>query len=218
MAYRRGAVFVRDAREHSRPLDRNQKAKILYLAEALERASKAAGRRNGHLGYIGLQVLKALLLTFHNRESGLCNPGYSALQKVTGLCRQSIAQALKRLEACGIITVVRRLVRMQLVHDCPEWGMRRAVTVTRQDTNLYCIQEPTGAPRPQVPCARSFRSRGLLAQIAAGVVLQAESTRKAETHKPDQSVEFTYCRQTFDWRERARLDMKKRAMRLRGEV
>lgn len=30
---RHGAVFVRDLREHSTPLDRNQKSRILYLAE-----------------------------------------------------------------------------------------------------------------------------------------------------------------------------------------
>jgi hypothetical protein len=163
-------------------------------------------------------VLKALLLTFHNRESGLCNPGYGALQRITGLCRQSIATALRRLEACGIITVVRRLVRLQVAHDCPQLGAGRVVTVTRQDTNLYRIQAPVSAPRPLAAIARPFPRRGMLAQLAAGVVRRVESTLKAETHKPPQSIKFTYCRPAFDWRERARRDVAQRALRVRGGV
>lgn len=215
MAYRRGAVFVRDAREHSRPLDRNQKAKILFLAERLERSTKAAGRRNGCLGYIGLQVLKALLLTFHNGQTGLCSPGYGALQKVTGLCRQSIATALKRLEACGVIAIVRRLVRLAVAYDCPNMGCRVSAVVTRQDTNLYRVQEPTGAGEVAAPIHRPFRGRGLLATIAAGVTQRAESTAKGVTIKSVQS-EGNYYRPSFDWRGRARQDMQNRALRVRG--
>lgn len=217
MAYRRGAVFVRDARELSRPLDRNQKAKILYLAERLERATKAAGRRNGCLGYIGLQVLKALLLTFHNGKTGLCSPGYGALQKATGLCRQSIAAALKRLEACGVIQIVRRLVRLAVAYDCPNMGCRVSAVMTRQDTNLYRIQEPTGAGKPIEPIRKAFPRRGLLASIAAGVVMRAESTAKGGTI-PNIQIGSSYCRPVYDWRSRARDDLKKRAIKVRGGV
>ena len=78
MAYRHGAVFVRDLREHSTPLDRNTKSKILYLAEALERRTKRKGQRIGCLGHVGLAVLRAMLQAFHNRDTGLCFPGYGA--------------------------------------------------------------------------------------------------------------------------------------------
>jgi hypothetical protein len=40
-SYRHTASFVQDWRPHSRPLDRNERAKILFLAEALERRSKS---------------------------------------------------------------------------------------------------------------------------------------------------------------------------------
>lgn len=215
MAYRRGAVFVRDAREHSRPLDRNQKAKILYLAERLERSTKAAGRRNGCLGYVGLAVLKALLLTFHNSQTGMCSPGYGALQKATGLCRQSIATALKRLEACGVIQVVRRLVRLAVAYDCPNMGGRVSAVVTRQDTNLYRLQEPTGRVGALDTVRKPFPGRGMLAALAAGVLRQAESTAKGVTIKSVQP-EGNYYRPSVDWRGRARQDMQKRALRVRG--
>jgi hypothetical protein len=146
--YRRGARFVMDARHHSRPLDRNERARILFLAEQLERRTKPAGGRNGVLGYVGLAVLKALLLRFHRARDGICTPSYTVLQAATGLCRQSIANALKRLEAAGILHIMRRLVREVI----------DGVTVCRQGSNLYSVHEPaehadrlpvrTPAPRP----------------------------------------------------------------------
>ena len=60
---------------------------------------------------LGLRVLRALLLRFHRGSDGLCCPSYTVLMAATGLCRQSIANALKRLEAAGILRITRRLVR-----------------------------------------------------------------------------------------------------------
>jgi hypothetical protein len=59
MAFRHTAAFVSDWRPHSRILDRNERAKIMALADALERRTKPAGKRNGVLGYFrpaGLDV------------------------------------------------------------------------------------------------------------------------------------------------------------------
>jgi len=55
---------------------------------------------------------------------------------VTGLCRQSIANALRRLETCGILRITRRLVRE--VIDAGGFAM----TVARQGSNLYAFAEP----------------------------------------------------------------------------
>src|SRR5262245_35457185 len=94
MAYRRGARFIADPRQHSTPLDRNARARIIHLAEALERRTKPAGRRNGLLGYVGLAVLRVFVLHFANRTTGLCCPSYAAIKERTGLCRHSIAMGL----------------------------------------------------------------------------------------------------------------------------
>ena len=48
------------------------------------------------------------------------------------MCKQSIANALKRLEAAGILKITRRLVRETI----------DGVTVCRQGSNLYVIFEP----------------------------------------------------------------------------
>lgn len=128
MAYRHGAQFVMDWRLVCSPIDRNFRAKVLHLAEALEQRTKPAGRRNGQLGYVGLAILRALLLGFANNATGLCCPSYNALQDRTGLCRQSVANGLARLERCGIVRIVRRLCRVD--------GR------TRQATSLYTFSTP----------------------------------------------------------------------------
>jgi hypothetical protein len=108
--FRRGACFVRHDQCVTR-LDRNDKARIIYTAEKIELRTKAKGRKSGALGQSGVQVLRCLLFRFHNASTGQCDPGYTAIQGRTGLCRQAIADAIKRLEATGIICVMRRLVR-----------------------------------------------------------------------------------------------------------
>ena len=133
--FRRGAAFV-DPRQHCRPLDRNECARILILAEALERRTRPPGARNGVLGEIGLRVLRVLVLNFVRRSDGLCTPSYTILQAATGLCRQSIANALRRLEAAGILRITRRLVRE--VIDVGGFRMR----ICRQGSNLYSAHEP----------------------------------------------------------------------------
>ena len=149
--FRRGARFIADARRHCRPLDRNERARILALAEALERRTRPPGARNGVLGEIGLRVLRTLVLNFVRRSDGLCTPSYTVLQAATGLCRQSIARALQRLEAAGILRITRRLVRE--VVDAGGFPMR----ICRQGSNLYSAHEPgehaerlpVRAPRPR---------------------------------------------------------------------
>jgi hypothetical protein len=108
--FRRGACFVRHDQCSTR-LDRNDKARIIYTAEKLELRTKPKGKKSGALGQSGLQVLRCLLFQCHNAATGRCDPGYTAIQGRTGLCRQAIADAIKRLEATGIICALRRLAR-----------------------------------------------------------------------------------------------------------
>ena len=143
-AYRHNAIFVSDELAHVSKLDRNQRAKLLFLAEQFERTEKAPGRRNGRLGAIGLTVLRALLLRFHNRSSGLCCPSYTALQACTGLCRQAIADALARLEHAGIVRIVRRIARERITRLSPFTGEPETILTTVQLSNLYSF----GPPQP----------------------------------------------------------------------
>jgi hypothetical protein len=151
--YRRGARFVMDPRQIFRPLDRNAIARILYLADLLERRTKPKGRRNGVLSQPGLVVLRTLLLTFLNRSDGRCDPSYTTLQGKTGFCRGTIAAALARLERAGVLRITRRLVRMRVTE------LGRSYIACVQDTNAYAMHEPSSEadalPMPE-PRRRPF--------------------------------------------------------------
>jgi DNA-binding MarR family transcriptional regulator len=73
-------------------------------------------------------VLKALLLGFQNRQSGLCCPSVAAIREKTGLSRSAIFEALNRLEAAGIVSRARRLVRRMVDFG----GIARLTTVHHQ--------------------------------------------------------------------------------------
>lgn len=148
--YRHSAVFVRDPLALSTPLDRNAKARLLYVAEALERRTKAAGRRNGALGYIGLAVLRVLLLRFHNSRSGLCCPSILTLQAATGLCRGAVCDALARLERSTLVRITRRVVRERVTRVSPITGLIEQYAGVIQTTNLYAFAANPNAP-PDLP-------------------------------------------------------------------
>ena len=131
--YRREARFIANPEAFSTPLDGNMRAKILHKCEIMERKTKGKGQRNGILGVPAMMVLRALLMRFHNRKSGLCFPSYDAIQEVTGLCRQSIAVALQRLESAGVLKITRLLIRV---------AGALGGAICQQCSNLYAFAEP----------------------------------------------------------------------------
>lgn len=176
--YRRGARFVADVRQHSRPLDRNERVRILYLAEQLERRTKLAGARNGLLGYTGLTVLRSLVLSFLRQSDGLCCPAVEVIRAATGLSRSAIFEALNRLEAAGILARVRRLVRRVVDFG----GLARLTTV--QTSNLYSFTGP--CPNAHLlPIKRRASRNGaarLLAALTRSLDARTESALRPGTH------------------------------------
>jgi hypothetical protein len=198
--FRAGAVFA-DALANATPLDRNQQARILYVAEMLERRTKLPGKRNGCLGHIGLAVLRALLLRCFNRRTGLCCPSYVALQSITGLCRGSIATALARLEASGNLKIVRRLVRKAVVRVSPITGAQEVITTTLQDVNAYSFSsEPRPIPLPVIAATvRPFPARRVTPPAQSALPFEPSLPSREE---PDQGLNK---RTPLDWRSAARL-------------
>ena len=89
-------------------IDRNARARLLFLAEALDRRTHQSGQHGGCLKRTGLAVLRALLFTFANLVTGRCDPGYDALSRAAGVSRSTLAKALKRLEEAGLLMRTRR--------------------------------------------------------------------------------------------------------------
>jgi hypothetical protein len=135
--FRHRARFVRDPLAYSTPLDRNDRARLIFLAERLERRTKEKGRKNGALGAVGLEVLRALLFRFADKRTGLCFPSYLTLQALTGRCRAAVAAALRRLERAGILLITRRLKRIWIDRLSPITGQPERILATVQDSNLY---------------------------------------------------------------------------------
>lgn len=176
--HRRNEWFIPG--QHQTKLDRNQVAKILFLAESLERKTKDKGRFNGLVGKAGLEILRALLKQFYNyRNGGQCDPSYDAIQRATGFCRQTIADAIQRLEACRIITVVRRLVRVMTKTRCPVTGQVIECPATQQTSNAYMFNV-AAEPKPTQPPGWSWPDdcRNPTDSLSVG----AESTRQRESN------------------------------------
>ncbi len=175
--FRRGARFIADARQCCRSLDRNERARILSAAEALERRTRPPGARNGIFGLVGLEVLRALLFGFLRRSDGLCCPSVKAIQEKTGLSRSAIFEALNRLEAAGIVQRTQRLVRKVVDFG----GLARLTTV--QTSNLYAFAEPHHSAH-LLPVKRRLRNDAarLVAKLAKAFSLQTESAKRTENH------------------------------------
>jgi predicted RNA binding protein with dsRBD fold (UPF0201 family) len=105
--YHRGSRFGPPER---RKLDRNLVAKLLFLAEALDRRTRAKRQHGGLLKAKGLDVLRALLRRFYSYRTGETYPSYEQIAEAAGCCRATVATKLRVLEELGIIDTIRRKV------------------------------------------------------------------------------------------------------------
>jgi hypothetical protein len=105
--YHRGSRFGEPER---RRLDRTLVHRILWLAEALDRRTRAKGQHGGLLKAKGLDVLRALLRGFYSYRTGECFPSHEAIAQAAGCCVETVRRKLRALEAAGIIETIRRKV------------------------------------------------------------------------------------------------------------
>jgi Helix-turn-helix domain len=122
------------------PLDRNAKARIMTLAKALMRPTEA-GKHWGAITAKAFEVLKALLWGFHNVVTGKCFPSYESIAAAAGVARSTVAEAIKMLEAAGLLTWVNRLTRIweSELDMFGQWTTRRRMIRT---SNGYRFIDP----------------------------------------------------------------------------
>jgi hypothetical protein len=108
--FRRNAEYASDSLAF-KPIDRNQRIKVMAAADALELRTKGKGCKSGVLKQSGLRVLRCLLFDFTSIPSGRCCPSYKAIRERTGYCPATIAGALHRLEVSGLLRITRRIIR-----------------------------------------------------------------------------------------------------------
>lgn len=93
---------------------------------------KAKGRYGGSIGSACLRVFECLAFDFLNFKSGRLDPSYNAIAAKTGLGRSTVAEALKRLKALGVINWVRRCSPVPGGSPSSRHGIRM-----EQDSNAY---------------------------------------------------------------------------------
>jgi Helix-turn-helix domain len=59
----------------------------------------------------GVAILRVLLFRFSSTNTGVCIPSLRTIAKATGYSKQAIVTSLRKLEALGVVTIVRRLVK-----------------------------------------------------------------------------------------------------------
>jgi hypothetical protein len=123
--------------------------KLWHRARDFDRQTHRAGRHGGAVGHIALQVLHALLFDFLNYTSGRLDPSYAAIARKANVCVRSVATALKKLRALGILNWVRR---------CAESRREDGRFMLEQETNAYAVlpetqwlgyRPPLEAPPPE---------------------------------------------------------------------
>jgi hypothetical protein len=123
-----------------RALDRNAKVRITTLARSLMRR-KAKGKAYGAISAKAFAVVEALLWGFHNARSGLCFPSYESIAKRAACARSTVAEAIKALEAAGVLSWVNRIVRVR--ERCADAPGGTRVRVIRT-SNSYTFRDPKG--------------------------------------------------------------------------
>jgi hypothetical protein len=167
--YHRGSRFGEPER---RKLDRNLVARILFLAEALERRTRAKGQHGGILKGKGLDVLRALLRGFYSYRTGECFPSWDAIAEAAGCCRETVRQKLRVLEQIGIIETIRRKV----VQTFTSRAHRVRFDFAVQTSNSYVFNLPI-ADRAQ----HGDLALPLLRTPAGSFALEPEAKLRPET-------------------------------------
>jgi hypothetical protein len=169
--YHRGSQFGPPKR---RKLDRNLVARILFLAEALDRRTRAKGQHGGLLKAKGLDVLRALLRRFYSHRDGTCFPSYDAIAEAAGCCRATVAAKLRILEQLGIVETIRR--KAVASYTSRVHRVRFAVAV--QTSNSYRFNIPV-------------TDRGQHGDLALPLLKSAEQAGSKDQPETSQEIENT---------------------------
>jgi len=148
------------------PLDREAKNRILVLIRALTHPTEP-GKHYGAVTAKAAEVGRVLLWVFHNVKTGLCIPGYDTLAEAAGCHRDTVAEAIKMLEAAGVMTWCNRRARVTIK------GVRKVIRIS----NSYRFIDPG---------SKSEIASGTKNQDSLSLKKAAEATRTAAKRLSEQ--------------------------------
>jgi hypothetical protein len=100
-----------------RPLDRNARARLVHRARALMQRTEK-GRAYGVVTAKAFAIFRALLFDFHNVKNGWTFPSYKRIAEAAYCAASTVAEAIKALEAAGLMTWDNRIKRVR--ERCPD--------------------------------------------------------------------------------------------------
>jgi hypothetical protein len=132
-----------------RALPKKEAAKRWFAAKRFDCRTHLPGKHGGAIGRTALEVLRVLLFEFLDYATGQLDPSYDEIARKAGLCRRTVAEALRRLRALGLLHWQRR------ARPEPEDGGGFRLV---QESNAYAslppsqwrgYYEPLPAPAPE---------------------------------------------------------------------
>lgn len=111
------------------PMAKKAAIRLYNRVAAWDRRTRRKGCQGGVIGKAGVAVIRAMLFDFINYRTGQLDPSYEGLALKTGYSRATIATALRKLRAAGVLAWVRRCVG----------EMRDGRYVLAQERNAYAV-------------------------------------------------------------------------------
>jgi hypothetical protein len=116
------------------PMPKKAAVKLWHRARDFDRQTRQKDKHGGALGHTALQVLHSLLFDFLNYTSGRLDPSYAAIARKANVCQRTVATALAKLRAAGVLNWVRR---------CAEGRQEDGRFMLQQETNAYAVLPET---------------------------------------------------------------------------
>ena len=138
------------------PLDREAKVRIMHLARALKHKTEP-GKHYGVLTGKFVDVLHAMLWLIHDGRSGQCNPSYSTISDKAGCAMSTVCEAIKALEAVGVLSWANRIAR-ERTRECDLFGQWSFTWRVIRTSNAYVFHDPKTAEQKGRPSNTDFRS------------------------------------------------------------
>ncbi|KQN16123.1 hypothetical protein [Sphingomonas sp. Leaf28] len=149
-----------------RPVSKRQMGPAMVAAEGYDRQHKQPGKRNGPLGHVGLEVLRALYRIVCHR-SGRLEPSIDYLVGKLRRSRDAIVRALKALKDHGFLDWIRRT---EPIFEAEGAGPR-----IRQVSNAYRL------------CIPAF-ARVIVERIIGPAPVPADAVQHFEQRRAEQAM------------------------------
>lgn len=168
------------------PLDRNARVRIMVYTKAYNARTREGRQHTGPVTRAFMDVLRALLYSFHNERDGRCFPSYERIAEAANCARSTVYEAIRALEKAGVLTWVNRLTKIRV----PERDLFGRIAHRWQvirTSNSYRFLDPKAGARAAPGCKSENPSRPMIQESLSLVPVGDSAGRAAE--RPDTALE-----------------------------